>query len=123
MCLSPRPTATLCVSGVRTRHTCDTDTFNAFFMTMRGKFTAPGTSIHYYVVEFDPATLSWADFRGSVLGPTDPKDAPADSLRGIIAAGWKALGLKAPCNGGETAVHASASSTTSLSAHQTDTHA
>jgi len=84
-------------------------TFNAFFMTMRGKFTTPGTSIHYYVVEFDPKTLSWEDFRGSVLGPTDPKDAPADSLRGIVAAGWKSLGLKAPCNGGDNAVHASAS--------------
>jgi len=84
-------------------------TFNAFFMTMRGKFTTPGTSIHYYVVEFDPATLSWADFRGQVLGPTDPKDAPAGSLRGVIAAGWQALGLKAPCNGGDNAVHASAS--------------
>ena len=78
-------------------------------MTMRGKFTTPGTSIHYYVVEFDPASLSWEDFRGSVLGPTDPKDAPAGALRGIIAADWKGLGLKAPCNGGDNAVHASAS--------------
>ena len=84
-------------------------TFNAFFMTMRGKFTTPGTSIHYYVVEFDPSTLSWEDFRGKVLGPTDPKDAPAGSLRGIIAADWEKLGLKAPCNGGDNAVHASAS--------------
>jgi len=176
-------------------------TFNAFFMTMRGKFTvrdaehsnpepdsnpdpdpgpnpdqAPGTSIHYYVVEFDPKKLScdphgqntparswvpvrplaapqarplargcpwtrgggpsppgcrgeaeaalmpaqsrrrhhlwpsrWADFRGSVLGPTDPKDAPEGALRGIIAAGWEGLGLKAECNGGDNAVHASAS--------------
>ena len=78
-------------------------------MTMRGKFTAAGTSIHYYVVEFDPAKLSWADFRGAVLGPTDPANAPADALRGIIAAGWEGLGLKAPCNGGDNAVHASAS--------------
>ena len=73
-------------------------------MTMRGKFTTPGTSIHYYVVEFDPATLPWADFRGKVLGPTNPADAPPDSLRGIIAADWKALGLQAPCNGGDNAV-------------------
>ena len=51
----------------------------------------------------------WADFRGSVLGPTDPKDAPEGALRGIIAAGWEALGLKAECNGGDNAVHASAS--------------
>ena len=53
-------------------------TFNAFFMTMRGKFTAPGTSIHYYCVEFDPASLSWADFRGQVSHlpalPLTPRD-------------------------------------------------
>ena len=61
------------------------------------------------MVEFDPAKLSWADFRGAVLGPTDPANAPADALRGIIAAGWEGLGLKAPCNGGDNAVHASAS--------------
>ena len=51
----------------------------------------------------------WEDFRGSVLGPTDPKDAPAGALRGIVAADWEKLGLKAPCNGGDNAVHASAS--------------
>lgn len=39
--------------------------FNAFFMEMRSKFVTPGTSIHYYVVEFDPSVLSWSDFRGS----------------------------------------------------------
>ena len=33
--------------------------FNAFFMTMRAKFTAPTASIHYYVVTLPPA-LSWA---------------------------------------------------------------
>ena len=44
-----------------------------------------------------------------MLGPTDPKDAPEGALRGIIAADWEKLGLKAPCNGGDNAVHASAS--------------
>ena len=33
--------------------------FNGFFMAMRSKFVTPGTSIHYYVVDFDPAQLSW----------------------------------------------------------------
>ena len=89
-------------------------TFNAFFMTMRGKFTSPGSSIHYYVVEFDPATLSWADFRGKVLGPTNPADAPTDSLRGIVAANWQTLGLQAPCDDSDNAVHASASPFESL---------
>ena len=46
--------------------------FNGFFMAMRSKFSKPGTSIHYYVVEGEPAAMSWADFHGKVLGPTDP---------------------------------------------------
>jgi nucleoside diphosphate kinase len=69
---------------------------------------------HYYVVEFDPATLSWADFRGKVLGPTNPADAPPDSLRGIVAANWQKLGLQAPCDDSDNAVHASASPFESL---------
>ena len=48
----------------------DLYTFNAFFMTMRGNFTAPGTSIHYFVVCFDSDKLSWADFRGKVGLPS-----------------------------------------------------
>lgn len=83
--------------------------FNAFFMQMRSGFVAPGSSIHYYVVDFDPETLSWADFRGKVLGPTDPKDAPKDSLRGAILGTWKECGLAAEPNVGENCVHASAS--------------
>ena len=51
-------------------------------MAMREKYTTPGTSIYYYLLEWDPAKLSWEDFRGSVLGPTNPKDAPPGALRG-----------------------------------------
>ena len=76
---------------------------------MRGKFVAPGTSIHYYVVEFDPHQLSWADFRGKVLGPTNPKDAPAESLRGSMLKDWKSLGLDYEPTVGDNCVHASAS--------------
>ena len=83
--------------------------FNGFFMSMRNKFTAPGLSIYYYVVDFDPAVLPWADFRGKVLGPTDPAEAPADSLRGVIMKRWKKLGLAYEPNVGDNGVHASAS--------------
>ena len=83
--------------------------FNGFFMAMRAKFVDPAASIHYFLVEFDPAALSWTDFRGAVLGPTDPKQAPADSLRGIIAAQWKELGLSSEPNVSDNGVHASAS--------------
>ena len=83
--------------------------FNGFFMSMRGKFVQPNTSIHYYVVDFQPDHLSWADFRGKVLGPTNPKDAPADSLRGSMLQDWQALGLEAEPTVGDNCVHASAS--------------
>lgn len=83
--------------------------FNAFFMSMRSEFTKPGRSIHYWTVEWDPDTLSWADFRGKVLGPTDPKDGPPGSLRRKIYDEWKALGLPSEPNTGDNGVHASAS--------------
>merc|ERR1719189_2830106 len=76
---------------------------------MRSKFTAPGLSIYYYTVEFDAATLPWADFRGKVLGPTDPASAPPESTRGMVMAQWKDLGLAAEPDTGDNGVHASAS--------------
>jgi len=84
-------------------------TLNAFFMTMRSKFTAPSASLHYYVVGFEPAKLSWADFRGQVLGPTDPAKAPPSSLRGMLFARWESLGLEAAPNTSDNGIHASAS--------------
>ena len=83
--------------------------FNGFFMTMRSAFVAPGASIHYYVVEWDPEDLKWSEFRGDLLGPTDPAAAPPASLRGEIYAEWKALGLPNEPFTGENGVHASAS--------------
>ena len=61
------------------------------------------------MVEWPEADCSWSDFRGKVLGPTDPADAPADSLRGQILVDWKALGLQSEPNVGDNGVHASAS--------------
>ena len=86
-----------------------TYTFNAFYMSMRDRFTQPGGSIHYFAVEWDASTLPWADFRGKLLGPTDPAAAPADSIRGLIYSDWKNLGLSGEPNTGDNGVHASAS--------------
>jgi nucleoside diphosphate kinase len=83
--------------------------FNGFFMAMRNKYVAPGVSIYYYVVEWDGNKLSWEEFRGSVLGPTDPKTGPKDCLRGIIYCQWKELGLDKCPDVGDNGVHASAS--------------
>ena len=78
-------------------------------MAMREKYTKPGEKIHYYLVEWDPAKLSWEDFRGKVLGATDPATAADGSLRKTIFAQWKSLGLKSEPNVGDNGVHASAS--------------
>merc|ERR1711881_295263 len=77
--------------------------------SMRSKFTKPDSEIYYFNVEWDASVLSWADFRGKVLGPTDPAAAPADSLRGTIFKDWEALGLKGQPNTGDNGMHASAS--------------
>ena len=83
--------------------------FNPFFMAMRSKFTAPEATIRWFDVEFDVDKLSWADFRGTVLGPTDPAKAPDGSLRKAILDGWEALGLAATPDNTDNGVHASAS--------------
>lgn len=88
---------------------------NGFFMSMRQAYVAPGASIYYYVVEWDSNKLSWEDFRGKVLGPTDPATASHESLRGLFMQNWRSLGLKSVPNVGENAVHASASPFESLS--------
>jgi 2,3-bisphosphoglycerate-dependent phosphoglycerate mutase len=83
--------------------------FNGFFMEMRNKYVAPGAGIYYFLAEWDPLDLAWSDFRGNVLGPTDPTAAPEGSLRGKIYKGWKELGLASEPNVGDNGVHASAS--------------
>merc|ERR1719461_2246473 len=83
--------------------------FNGFFMSMRNKYVAKGKSIAWFTVSWDANALSWEDFRGKVLGPTNPADAPATSVRGIIYNKWESLGLPAQPDTGDNGVHASAS--------------
>mmetsp|Transcript_491 Transcript_491/g.1407 ORF Transcript_491/g.1407 Transcript_491/m.1407 type:complete len:378 (+) Transcript_491:106-1239(+) len=82
---------------------------NGFYMAMREKYTKPGASIHYYLVEWEPSELAWFDFRMNVLGSTDPAAAQPGSLRNIIYSDWRALGLASEPNVGDNGVHASAS--------------
>jgi len=82
---------------------------NGFFMSMRSNYVVESASIYYFVVQWDPKELAWEDFRGSVLGPTDPVTAPEDSLRGMFYKNWESYGLSSIPNVGDNAVHASAS--------------
>merc|ERR1712232_293265 len=76
---------------------------------MRAKFVTPSASIYYFTVAWDPTDLSWADFRGKLLGPTNPADAPAGSLRHSVLQQWKELGLESVPDKTDNGVHASAS--------------
>jgi nucleoside diphosphate kinase len=87
----------------------DVFVINGFYASMREQFTKPGTAIYYYQVEWDADQLKWEDFRGKVLGGTDPKTACPTSLRHAVFKGWKGLGLAAEPNTGNNGVHASAS--------------
>lgn len=82
---------------------------NGFYMEMRNAYTAPGERIQWYTVEWPVDQLSWADFRANVLGATDPKTAPKDSIRRQILDQYRCLGLKTKPNTGDNGVHASAS--------------
>eukprot|EP00322_Chrysochromulina_rotalis_P002392 CAMPEP_0115881318 /NCGR_PEP_ID=MMETSP0287-20121206/28368_1 /TAXON_ID=412157 /ORGANISM="Chrysochromulina rotalis, Strain UIO044" /LENGTH=293 /DNA_ID=CAMNT_0003337243 /DNA_START=1 /DNA_END=880 /DNA_ORIENTATION=+ len=76
---------------------------------MRSKYTSPGASLYYYSVQWDASAMSWADFRASVLGATDPAAAAAGSMRNEILQRWEALGLPSKPNVGDNGVHGSAS--------------
>ena len=49
--------------------------FNAFYLSMRGVYTASDAAIHYFVVEWNPRELTWSKFRGEVIGATNPAKA------------------------------------------------
>jgi len=88
---------------------------NGFYMDMRCKFTTPGTCIYIFETEWDPRNLAWEDFRGKVLGGTNPAEAAEGSLRRLIYENWATLGLSSPPNTGDNGVHASASPFEALS--------
>lgn len=82
---------------------------NGFYMQMRAAYCNPGEKIHWYTVSWPTDALSWGDFRGVVLGATDPSTAPAGSIRRTILDQYKQLGLESKPNTGDNGVHASAS--------------
>uniref|UniRef100_A0A7S4NJ90 Nucleoside-diphosphate kinase n=1 Tax=Paramoeba aestuarina TaxID=180227 RepID=A0A7S4NJ90_9EUKA len=75
---------------------------------MREKYTKQDAQIHYFVVEFDPDELSWKDFRGKVIGATDPSVAHPESLRGVLYRNWKDLGIESQPDISDNGVHGSA---------------
>jgi len=82
---------------------------NGFYMSMRAAYCNPGEKIRWYTVSWPADALSWGDFRGDILGATDPSEAPKGSIRRSILDEYKKLGLAGKPNTGDNGVHASAS--------------
>ena len=82
---------------------------NGFYMAMRAAYCNAGEKIRWYTVTWPTDSLSWEDFRGEVLGATDPSAAPKGSIRRTILDKYRELGLKSKPNTGDNGVHASAS--------------
>lgn len=82
---------------------------NGFYMSMRAAYCSPGERIQWMTVSWPADELSWEDFRGRVLGATDPSKAEKGSIRRSIMTNWERLDLPARPNTGNNGVHASAS--------------
>jgi hypothetical protein len=59
---------------------------NAFYPVLAEIFYNPATELAYYVLEFDPAQVSWKQFRTEILGSTDAGKADPESFRGRLYA-------------------------------------
>jgi nucleoside diphosphate kinase len=81
---------------------------NGFYPAMKERFTAPGLTIRWYDASFDPALLSWADFRGEVIGATKPDQAVQGSLRSELLLRYREFGLDEAPGMTNNGVHASA---------------
>ena len=82
---------------------------NGFYMSMRSDYCTPPASISWMTVQWPAGSLSWEDFRGEVLGATNPAEAPVGSVRRTILDDYKKLGLSSKPDTGNNGVHASAS--------------
>jgi nucleoside diphosphate kinase len=81
---------------------------NGFYPGQREVFTTAGAEVVLYEAEFDPAQVSWEQFRGQIIGATDPAKAVEGSLRNLLLERYTELGQTARPEMSRNGVHASA---------------
>ena len=88
---------------------------NGFYLRLKEQFTSPSSMVHGVEVEWDPADMSWKEFRQNFLGCTDPKKAAPNSLRRDLYDRFQEFCLSQEPNVSDNCVHASASPLEALS--------
>mmetsp|Transcript_6424 Transcript_6424/g.7799 ORF Transcript_6424/g.7799 Transcript_6424/m.7799 type:complete len:269 (+) Transcript_6424:82-888(+) len=69
---------------------------NGFYGQLRQKYIAPGVELVVYKVQFDGEKVPWEEFRGSVIGATNPEKAVKGSLRQKFLESYEELGVSKP---------------------------
>jgi len=57
---------------------------NGFYMALKESYIRKGSSVHAYVIQWNPSSLSWCDFNSKVIGAANPKAAEAGSIRRVL---------------------------------------
>lgn len=81
---------------------------NGFYPGQREVFTTEGAQVVLYEAEFDPARISWEQFRQEIIGATDPAKAVEGSLRNLLLQRYTGLGITDKPEMSRNGVHASA---------------
>jgi len=81
---------------------------NGFYPGQREVFTTEGAQVVLYEAQFDPARISWEQFRQEIIGATDPAKAVEGSLRNLLLNRYTGLGLTDKPEMSRNGVHASA---------------
>ena len=57
---------------------------NGFYGDMVSSWKQSSSKVLFYLVQWKEQDLSWADFRGKIVGSTDPEKAESTSIRGTL---------------------------------------
>lgn len=82
---------------------------NGYFLGLQAEYSAPSASIHYYCIEWDNAHHSWQQFQDQVVGAEDPSLAHPMSLRSMLGAEWRSLGMASSLGAVRNGLHVSSS--------------
>jgi hypothetical protein len=82
---------------------------NGFYADMSSMWKQDSAKVLFYLVQWNEADLSWADFRGKLIGSTDPAKADPVSIRGTLLKDYQSrFGLDTTPTTTLNGVHASA---------------